>query len=355
MATAAAGMRLASGAGGLASSASSSSGSRAALAAPPPQRRQQQRRQALLVVAPGGQRRGSGAGGRKAVAPVADTDGDGESAADLADERIESVTSATALSEDQQAQLDALAEAISAKLGALADSDDWTPGKRHACAFSLLLPPCRCACSVCTARRYACCTRLQTVILPCGLVYYCLQIRCCRMLSWADSWSLDQTPTLCWQPSGACVTRRGRPLLPAQQAQRTQRERRQLRLARARRAGGGAGLPAAGSSKSRKNCCPRLPSSGAPTSASQVSRRTTCAQCPRCLQQQWGVMPKPCCKLVQLRSIACCCQLPVAVPSTRPASPPPLRPPNCLRACSAVQPNCRLSCGHCVRLPGSDS
>ena len=141
MATVAAGMRLASGAGGLASSASSSSGSRAALAAAPPQRRQQQRRQAaLVVVAAGGQRRGSGTGGRKAAAPVADTDGDSESAADLADERIESVTSAAALSEDQQAQLDALAEAISAKLGALADSDDWTPGKRHACACPAAAP-----------------------------------------------------------------------------------------------------------------------------------------------------------------------------------------------------------------------
>ena len=88
------------------------------------QRRRQRQRAAPAAAA--GPRSGSGRKGGKAAAPVQAPEE--AAAAELAAERQLSAGAAAALSEQQQQQLDALAEAISARLEAIADSDDWSPG-----------------------------------------------------------------------------------------------------------------------------------------------------------------------------------------------------------------------------------
>ncbi|KAL4423769.1 hypothetical protein ABPG75_001070 [Micractinium tetrahymenae] len=89
------------------------------------------RSQRQLTAAAAGQRSGRKAGrssGGKASAPVVEEAASLESAAaaELADERLQAAAAA-ALSEEQQQRLDALAEAISERLGALAESEQWTP------------------------------------------------------------------------------------------------------------------------------------------------------------------------------------------------------------------------------------
>ncbi|PSC70640.1 GTPase Der [Micractinium conductrix] len=83
----------------------------------------------VVVAAAAGPRssKKGGSAGRSAAPVAEDHPLDAAAAAGLADERQQSKASAAALSEQQQQQLDALAEAISERLGALADSDDWSP------------------------------------------------------------------------------------------------------------------------------------------------------------------------------------------------------------------------------------
>lgn len=90
--------------------------------------RQRGHAQRQLVVAAAGQR--PGRKGSKAAVPVAEGPADADAAAELAAERQQSVAAVAALTAEQQQRLDALAEAISERLGALAESDDWTPGAR---------------------------------------------------------------------------------------------------------------------------------------------------------------------------------------------------------------------------------
>lgn len=91
--------------------------------APSPRRPQRQRAGVLAGArgAPSGRK-----GGRAAAPPPAQVPS--EAADDLAEERQVAADAAAVLSEQQQQKLDAIAAAISAKLDALADSDDWTPG-----------------------------------------------------------------------------------------------------------------------------------------------------------------------------------------------------------------------------------
>ncbi|KAL4446309.1 hypothetical protein ABPG77_003116 [Micractinium sp. CCAP 211/92] len=82
-----------------------------------------------LTAAAAGQRSNKKRSGKAAVPVVEEAAADLESAvaADLADERLQAAAAAAALSEEQQLRMDALAEAISERLGALAESDEWTP------------------------------------------------------------------------------------------------------------------------------------------------------------------------------------------------------------------------------------
>ena len=117
----------------MAGAAASSSSGRGPAPAAAPGAAGRQRQQQRAVAAAAGSRSGGGRKGGKAAAPVQAPKADAAAeaaAAELAAERQAAADAALALSEQQQQQMDALAQAISARLEALADSDDWTPGVR---------------------------------------------------------------------------------------------------------------------------------------------------------------------------------------------------------------------------------
>lgn len=116
-------------AGRLAAAGFASGGCGRPLAATAPAQPQRQQRRRAVPAAAAGPRPGGGRKGSKAAAPVQAPE-EVAAAAELAAERQLSAGAAAALSEQQQQQLDALVEAISARLEAIADSDDWSPGGR---------------------------------------------------------------------------------------------------------------------------------------------------------------------------------------------------------------------------------
>lgn len=82
------------------------------------------------IAAAAGQRSGKKRSSKAAVPVAEETTASLEStvASELAEERLQAAAAAAALSEEQQRRMDALAEAISERLGALAEADEWTPG-----------------------------------------------------------------------------------------------------------------------------------------------------------------------------------------------------------------------------------